>query len=423
MKQQLERALEENYERIVSIGDYLFEHPELGFYEEETEHVICEYLEELGIPFEHHICEHGVRCTLGTGSYHIGVIADMDALLTQIDGKLQAYHSCGHSIQVAVLLNVIAAFCRTNAMETLEGKISFFFTPAEEYIDLDRRRVLQEEGKIRYLSGKQNMIYEGYMDDLDVVLSCHVMGPDPARPEAKFDINSTLAGFILKDIHFQGTAAHAGVIPHLGRNALQAATLSLTAIQMLKDTFAPEAGSRVFPILKEGGTTANTICEHARLETYLRIIDDKELFRISEQITNACNHCALALETTCKVVDTNGYLPLKQNRQLNEIVYRNMRLQCEEKEIIHDVVSGASGDIGDVSFLIPTIQFGFSGIQGNVHSNEFTIVDPKHCYEDTAKVLAGTIVDLLEHPDWQIRNESFAQKKEFYFKHWLRVDA
>ena len=423
MKQKVYEALEANFEKIETIGDYLFKHPELGFFEEETEKVICNYLDELGLSYENHISEHGVICTIGSGEYHIGVLADMDALLTTIDGNMQAFHSCGHSIQVTVLLNLIAAFQRSQVMDQLNGKISFIFTPAEEYIDLDSRRKLQAEGKIKYLSGKQNMIYEGFFDDLDAVLSCHVMGPDPNTPQAKFDINSTLAGFILKDIRFKGTAAHAGVIPHLGRNALQAATLSLTAIQMLKDTFSPEAGSRVFPILKEGGTTANTICDYSRLETYLRIIDDKELFHISSQITNACNHCALALETECEVVDTNGYLPLKQSKELNDVIYQNMLEQCEDKEIIKNVVSGASGDIGDVSFLLPTIQFGFSGIEGNVHSNQFTIVDKKHCYENTAKVLAGTIIDLFQHPELQVRNDSFDEKKEFYFREWLKVQS
>lgn len=423
MKARVNQALEAQYDRIEKIGDDLFEHPELGFFEEETEKVICDYLDELGVNYSKHVSLHGVVCTLGTGEYHIGVMADMDALLTNIDGKMQPFHSCGHSIQVTAVLNLITAFATSGVMNELDGRISFFFTPAEEYIDLDHRRELKEQGKIRYLSGKQNMIYDGWLDDVDVILSCHVMGPDPEKPEARFDINSTLAGFILKDIMFRGTAAHAGVIPHLGRNALQAATLSLTAIQMLKDTFSPEAGSRVFPILKEGGTTANTICDYSRLETYLRIMDEKELFHISSQITNACEHCALALETNCEVIDTNGYLPLKQSKELNEIVYQNMLELCNEDQIIKNVVSGASGDIGDVSFLLPTIQFGFSGIEGNVHSNAFTIVDKKHCYEDTAKVMAGTILDLLQNPKLQVQREGYEEKKAFYLKEWLKAES
>lgn len=421
MKDRLFKALEQNYDTIVQIGDNLFEHPEVGFFEKETERIICEYLDELGVSYQNHICRHGVMCTLGEGDYHIAVLADMDALLTQMDGEVVPFHSCGHSIQVTVLLNLISGLVKSGLLHELDGKITFLFTPAEEYIDLDTRKQLKEEGQITYYSGKQNLIAEGLFDSFDVVLSCHIMGKDPKHPEAKFDINSTLAGFLHKDIEYYGMASHAGVIPHLGRNALHAATLSLNAIQMLKDTFSPEAGSRVFPILTEGGTTANTICDYAKLETYLRIIDEQELLKINAQITNACEHCALALETRCVVTDTNGYLPLRQNKELTEVVHQNMLMHCEDSDIIKNVISGASGDIGDVSFLLPTIQFGFSGIEGNVHSSEFTIVDKKHCYEMTAKVLGGTILDLLTKKQLQVKKERYEEKKEFYMTKWLQA--
>lgn len=421
MKQRLFEALEQNYDRITKIGDDLFEHPEIGFFENETERIICEYLDQLNVTYQNHICRHGVMCTLGEGSYHIAVLADMDALLTQMDGKTVPFHSCGHSIQVTVLLNLITGWVKSGLLDEVDGKITFLFTPAEEYIDLETRKKLKEQGQITYYSGKQNLIAQGLFDSFDVVLSCHVMGPNPKNPKAKFDMNSTLAGFLHKEIEYHGLAAHAGVIPHLGRNALLAANLSLNAIQMLKDTFSPEAGARVFPILTEGGTTANTICDYAKIETYLRIIDEEELLKINAQITNACEHCALALETECVVKDTNGYLPLRQNQELTELVHQNMLTLCEESEIIKDVVSGASGDIGDVSFLIPTIQFGFSGIEGNVHSTEFKIVDKKHCYEATAKVLGGVILDLLTQNELQVRKEGYKEKKEFYMTQWLQA--
>ena len=74
-----------------------------------------------------------------------------------------------------------------------------------------------------------------------------------------------------------------------------------------------------------------------------------------------------------------------------------------------------------MSFLLPTIQFGFSGIEGNVHSSEFTIVDKKHCYEMTAKVLGGTILDLLTKKQLQVKKERYDEKKEFYMTKWLQA--
>lgn len=421
-KAEMLSILEENRERIYKIGEDLFNHPELGFFEKYTEDYICKYLDELGIPYTNHIALHGVKVTLGGNTgYHIGVVADMDALLTSMDGVMAPFHSCGHSIQVAVLLNLITAFHKSEVLEKFSGRVSFIFAPAEEFIDIDSREELIQAGKIKFYSGKQNMIYEGIFDDVDMVLSCHVMGKDERNPHGLFDINSTLAGFIRKEVIFRGVAAHAGVIPHLGKNALQAATLSLTAIQMLKDTFSTESGARVYPILKEGGKTANIICDYAVMETYIRANTEKDLLEINRQVNHAITHCAKALETTCEILDVNGYLPLNQSKKVNDVVYSNMLDLCNEDEIIQNVVSGASGDIGDISFLLPTIQFGFSGIYGNVHSNQFEIVDKKHVYEDTAYVLAGTILDILSKEELQIKEEKKLEKKEFYLKHWLKI--
>jgi hypothetical protein len=92
---------------------------------------------------------------------------------------------------------------------------------------------------------------------------------------------------------------------------------------------------------------------------------------------------------------------------------------CGGDRILRGVISGASGDIGDISAILPVIQFGFSGIEGQVHSAYFAIKDKVHVYEDTAIVLAGTITDLLLRKDLQVRYPDKAQRKERYLNTWL----
>jgi metal-dependent amidase/aminoacylase/carboxypeptidase family protein len=146
----------------------------------------------------------------------------------------------------------------------IPDKVSFIFTPAEEFIEIEQRRALKKQGLLSGLSGKQDMIASGLFDDVDVVLSCHIMGADPDHPDALFDVGSRLAGFLRKRAEFKGRAAHSGVAPHLGCNALHAASLSLTTIQMLKDTFSPSAQVKLYLILSEGGgVSVNMICSHA----------------------------------------------------------------------------------------------------------------------------------------------------------------
>lgn len=40
-------------------------------------------------------------------------------------------------------------------IDELGGKVTFMATPAEEYIELDYRQSLKDEGKIKFFSGKQ----------------------------------------------------------------------------------------------------------------------------------------------------------------------------------------------------------------------------------------------------------------------------
>jgi amidohydrolase len=408
------------------LGEEFFAIPETGFHEERTERKICACLDEWQVPYTNHIARHGVKCTLGGSrpGYHVAVLADIDALLVQKDNRSVPFHSCGHSIQTTILLNLIRAFSRSRIFEELPGRVSFIFTPAEEFVELEERRRLRDQGIISCFSGKQQMIAEGLFDDVDAVLSCHVMNPDPARPELLFDLGSSLAGFVHKRIEFTGRDAHAGAVPHLGRNALHGASLALTAIQMFKDTFPPEARVKLYPILSEGGgVTVNTICSLAVLETYLRTQDEVSLRDISERLDLLFTSCARALELGCRVTTSPGYLPLSQDPRLVAAMAENMPRYCDESRVVRNLVSGASGDIGDISTILPTMQLGFSGIEGQVHSANFVIKDTVLVYETTAMLLADTIADLLLREELQVRYGDKQRRKEHYLTTWLAEQA
>ena len=66
-------------------------------------------------------------------------------------------------------------------------------------------------------------------------------------------MGDTHNGCVVKRARFLGRAAHAGAHPHLGVNALKAATLALGAIEHQRETFRDEDGIRVHPIITRGG--------------------------------------------------------------------------------------------------------------------------------------------------------------------------
>lgn len=404
-KETLFSRLEQHREEIFAWGKLFFRTAELGFQEYSTAAQITALLDQWQIPYEKDIALTGIRATLGRKGYHIAFVSDMDALPRQSGAG--AVHSCGHSIQTVLALSMIKVLKETELADETGCRISFFFTPAEEFIDFIFRDELISQGKLLYRSGKQNMIAQGYFDDVDCVFSAHANG----EQDTLFDIQSTLTGFLAKKAIFLGKSAHSGAAPHLGKNALHAATLCQTAFAFLKDQFPPEAGLRLNPVLTSSSGSVNIIPDRVVLETYLRANDTDTLLAASVSTDRCIHHCAEALGLGCEIETTPGYLPLRQSHTLNDILRNNILLHCESEDILENVVSGASGDIGDLSYLLPTVQMGFSGIEGQFHHDDFTIQDQENCYIRTAKVLLGAFFDLMTDPRTRVYPQNFTEKK------------
>ncbi len=96
---------------------------------------------------------------------------------------------------------------------------------------IEWRQSLIDQGKIRYIGGKQNMIKDGYFDDIDLAMMVHGTTGD------KIEMADTSTGFCSEVCpRYLGKEAHAGGAPHLGINAFNAAqTASLLAINANRD--------------------------------------------------------------------------------------------------------------------------------------------------------------------------------------------
>ena len=123
----------------------------------------------------------------------------------------------------------------------------------------------------------------------------------------------------------------------------------------------------------------------------------------------------MGIET--EVTRRPGFLPLSQSGEINALVKENMLLLADEGDIRENLLSGASGDVGDLSALLPTIQFGFTGVTGRFHGDDFAISDEANACLCPPKVLAGTVLDLFERP--VSGREGFEARKAAYLKNWL----
>lgn len=413
---EADRLIEENRKGLIELGRTLFACPEAGFKEVKSNEILTSFLLQNHIRCRNDLALTGIRADLGNGGgYRIALVADMDALYVRDGGREYPYHSCGHSVQTAVMAHVMKMLKDGGFVEKFGGTVSLIVTPAEEFIDFGYREQLRKDGKIRYFSGKQNMIEQGVFDDVDCVISMHMNGDQGTL----FDIGSTLAGFMVKRAVFKGRASHSGAAPHLGLNALHGANLCMSAISYMKDQFPREAGLQIHPVITESTGTVNIIPDRVVLESYIRANTLEELMKAGEKFDSCAVHSAKALGLECEIENETGYMPLRQSDELNQVIHRHMLEICGEDKIVKGVVSGASGDVGDLGYLLPTVQFGFSGMKGRFHSSDFTITDEENAYINTARVVLKSVLDLLADPAVQVKRYGYAERKEFYRKHWL----
>lgn len=397
---------------VKSIG----QEAELGFKEQKTAAKVERFFEKLNIPYRQGLAITGVKGELGSGKRNVAVLGELDAVICaghpQMNPANGAAHACGHNLQIGALLAVAAGFASSNAAEHLAGRITFFAVPAEEYVELAYRNALREQGKIKYLGGKQELIRLGEFDDIDISMMIH---SQKNTPENRVYIGKSSNGFIGKSIQYIGKTSHAAESPELGANALNAAMLGLMGIHAMRETFRDEDAIRVHPIITKGGDLVNSVPADVRLETYVRAKTMQAIDATHGKVDQALRGGALAIGTDVIIETTPGYLPLVSDLSMNEMFIENIK--TVDPNVIIDNIDhfGASTDMGDVSHLMPTIHPFTGGVNEALHSKEFNVADYNIAVIAPAKAMAMTVIDLL-YDDAQLAEQVLTEFKPVFTK-------
>ncbi len=423
LKQRVCAAIDEHRERIIAIGEEIFRHPELGYKEKKTAALVEKVLGELNIPFSSGLAVTGVKGRLKgrKSDLTVAVLGELDAVVSyehpHCDRETGAAHCCGHNAQVAAMLGVAMGLVGSGAMAELDGDVVLFGVPAEEYVELDYRQRLREDGVIRYFGGKQELIRLGEFDDIDMALMCHIAADTPGK---MFTVGGSSAGFTGKQIRFIGREAHAGGAPHEGINALNAAMLALMAIHAQRETFRDADAIRVHPIITKGGDLVNIVPADVRMETYVRGKTLDAIIDANEKVNRALQAGAMAVGGEVEINETPGYLPMSDEPQLAQLFRENAVALLGEAGVGQGGFAAFSGDTGDLMHLMPAIIPGCGGITGHAHAKDFVISDPDAAYVLPAKAMAMTVIDLLANGATQARTvkEGFTPPltKEEYLK-------
>jgi metal-dependent amidase/aminoacylase/carboxypeptidase family protein len=274
----------------------------------------------------------------------------------------------------------------------LAGRVKFLGVPAEEYVEIEYRLTLKNEGKLTFLGGKQELIKTGYFDDVDMAMMVHSF---PNTLEAGFYMNGTGNGFLAKFIKYKGKPAHAGAVPHEGINALNAACLGILAIHAQRETFQDKDAIRVHPIITKGGDIVNVVPSDVRLETFVRGRSLEAILDAAAKVDRALKAGGDAVGAETSIVNIPGYLPLFQDPRLTQIAQENGRALLGEKGTRDAGFMGGSFDIGDLSHLIPVLHPFVGGTRGSLHTLDFSVVDYEAAVVLPAKLLAMCVIDLL----------------------------
>ncbi len=348
--------------------------PELGFKETKTAKKVEDYMRSLGLDPQTGLALTGVKSRVkgGKPGPSVAVLAELDA--------------------IGVMLAACTGIIKSGVMKELAGDAVFFSVPAEEYVEITYRKSLREQGKLHYICGKGQLIYEGHFDDIDMAMMMHSQANMPQKAVA---IGSSSNGFVGKTVQYIGKSAHAANAPHEGINALNAACLGLMGINALRETFREQDIIRVHPIITKGGDLVNNVPADVRMELYVRAATMEAIDNTHKRVDAALKAGGDAVGAQTIVETLPGMLPLHCCKEMNDLFVANVKEFSPETEIVDSGHFSASTDMGDVSHLMPAIHPFIGGTDGALHTKDFTVTDFDAAVITPAKAFARMIVDLL----------------------------
>ena len=402
LKQRACAAIDNQKTEIIGVAREVLSHPESGFGETRTARLVARKFAELGIRHREGLAITGVKGHIPGGGGpgpKVAIIGELDSLIVNehpfADRETGAAHACGHHCQIGMMLGATMALQVPEVLGQLSGEIIPFAVPAEEFIEVERRLRLRAEGRLEFLGGKQELIRLGEFDGVDIAVMCHTASDMGGR---KLALGGTSNGHIVKYVRFTGRGAHAGGAPHLGINALNAATFALQAIHANRETHRAEDTVRVHGIMTKGGEAVSAVPSDVRLEWRVRSGTPQAVVSNGAVVDRCFKAGALAVGASVEITNIPGYLPMRNNTGLQDLFHRNSAGLLGEGSVLALPARsnrGGSTDMGDLSQLIPACHPYVSGAVGPGHSKEYVVNDYEAAVVNPAKIMAMVVIDLL----------------------------
>lgn len=397
--QRILRLIDVHKDQIIAFAEDIAAHPEPGYEEFCTAGKTAEVLKNLGYKVTEHLARTGVK---GTKSIKEGpsltVIGELDAIGCHSHPNANPVtgvaHACGHHAQMAAMIGCAIAMADPDVQKCLAGTVNFLAVPAEEYIDADKRARLKKEG-IEFCCGKSEMIRTGVFDDTDIALTTHVhMVP----VEEDFYLgNPACNGYSAERVTVRGKAAHGAIDPWNGVNALSIMTSAIQMMGLMRETFREEDHVRLHNVIRKAGDVINSVPDEAIVETKVRAASLDKICEITDMVNRAYAGSAYAFGGKIKMEKLQGYMPIIPRAADNALIEAADDLGLNYRTVQKGDFNNACTDVGDLSHLVPVVNFTFKGFEGKLHGADFKITDPEKAYILPAKLLALTVYKLLKN--------------------------
>ena len=386
-QQQIVKNVDKYRQDILDAERWIWQQPEVGYTEWQTNAYLLEKFRSYGYePVEAgDIPGFYVDIDTGRPGPCLAIMGELDALdiANHPESVNGMTHCCGHNCQCAEMVGIAAALKEPGALDGLCGKIRLMLVPAEEMIQLEFRKGLIDEGKIKYLGGKPEFMRRGYFDGVDLSLMVHTDNNN----DYDFTCQDGFNGIIAKILTYKGRSSHAGGSPEDGINAQYAATLGLDGCNALRETFRDEDHIRFHPILKGVKSAVNIIPDEMRIESYTRGKGLYAYVRANRKLNRALAAGAVALGAQLHICDMPGYATEYHDHMFMDLCQKCCEdLSGKEKvKFDHNAWSKGSSDFGDLTMVMPGVQFYANGHTGLGHGIDFCVADPERACVNPAK--------------------------------------
>jgi amidohydrolase len=374
VKDRIAAAVDDRADALIEASRQIHGHPELGYEEHFAHKLLTDLIEADGIAVERGAYDMptAFAARAGQSGPTIAVFCEYDALPG-------VGHACGHN--VIGTAGVGAGLAAATVADELGGRVLILGSPAEE-------------GG----GGKVFLADRGALDGVDAALMVHPAGADLIRMDC-------LAIEQLW-VEYRGQSAHAAAFPHKGRNALDGAVLGYVNVAALRQHILP--AESVHGIFTSAGDKPNIVPEFAAAHWYVRSPKLRSLQDLKARVL-ACLQAgadAADVEMTYEWKEP-AYADLVPNQPMIDLYVANaarLGRSVQDPRIEGNAVV-ASSDIGNVSYVVPTIHpmIKLAPAHLAIHEPEFAAyagsADGDAAVIDGAKAMAMTIADLWARPD------------------------